>query len=159
MSESKKSWREMLGKAVFWLVIVSIILAVVMTLLLDFISRHGEKMDMSNVIDPPAVSKPDVFSRQDATGSCMELIKRILHDPDSAKFEHSDQSSVKLNGNRAFVIQSVRAKNGFGAMRKKDFACFLEMRGGEIYPVLVAGEGEHLQEVSVLIKTWGFVEK
>ncbi|GGX01580.1 hypothetical protein GCM10011282_04400 [Undibacterium macrobrachii] len=133
----------------------------VMTLVLDFMRRDEPKMDMSNVVSAPVVPKPDVFSDASADGACMLYIKKMLHDPDSAQFEHSRESSIIANGARAVVVRSVRAKNAFGAMRKKDFWCFLELRNDQIYPVFIGEDGNEgeMKRVSVLLKDWGLAGK
>ena len=96
----------------------------------------------------------DEISRQSATGACMLSIKQMLHDPGSAEFDHSREAGVLIKGNRAVVIRSVRAKNGFGAMRLQEFMCFLEASGDVISPVLVVPRGEKVAQANALYKKW-----
>ena len=105
----------------------------------------------------PVYAHSEVMQRSQASGACMLSIKKILHDPDSAEFAHSKEASVLLLENRAFVIRSVRSKNAFGAMRLNDFACFLELRNGSIYPVLVREKGTDTKLVEKMMKSWGIL--
>lgn len=85
----------------------------------------------------------------------MHFIKKILHDPDSAKFEHSDEADVLIKGNRAMVIRSVRAKNAYGALRLTEFMCLMEINNGVITPALVTQKGENSAKAKAIIKKWG----
>lgn len=118
--------------------------------LFNMISRSGNTVTSSN----QAPLSNDV-TRREATGACMEFVKKILHDPDSAKFPHSDEAAVFLKENRAFVIRSVRSKNAFGTVRLSEFACFLEKNNGQIYATLVAEKGNKSAEVQKLREDWG----
>jgi hypothetical protein len=84
----------------------------------------------------------------------MLFIKQLLHDPDSAEFGHSQEAAVILKGNRAVVIRSVRATNGFGAKRLEEFICFMENHGGIITPILVTQKGENVAQTKALLKKW-----
>jgi hypothetical protein len=85
----------------------------------------------------------------------MSFIKRMLHDPDSAEFGQSDKATVSIKGNRAMVIRSVRATNGFGAKRLEDFICFMELQNGVIQPALIAQQGDNPDQIKQLLKQWG----
>ena len=95
------------------------------------------------------------ITRQSASGGCMLFIKQLLHDPGSAEFGHSKDAHVLLKGNRAVVIRSVRATNGFGAKRLEEFMCFIENRDGVITPILVVQKGEKVAQANALYKKWG----
>ena len=84
----------------------------------------------------------------------MLFIKQMLHDPDSAEFGHSQEAAVSLKGNRAMVIRSVRATNGFGTKRLEEFICFMENRGGVITPILIAQKGQNAAQIKALLKKW-----
>jgi hypothetical protein len=94
------------------------------------------------------------ITRQSATGGCMLFIKKLLHDPDSATFDHSREASVILKGNRAMVIRSVRANNAFGAKRLTEFMCLMELNNGIITPVLITPRGENSDQARALLKKW-----
>jgi hypothetical protein len=61
-----------------------------------------------------------------ANGACMEFIKQSLHDPSSAEFMHSSQSTISNKGDTWTVIRPVRAKNSFGALVLDNFKCTLK---------------------------------
>ena len=84
----------------------------------------------------------------------MLFIKKLLHDPDSATFDHSREASVILKGNRAMVIRSVRANNAFGAKRLTEFMCLMELNNGIITPVLITPKGENSDQARALLKKW-----
>lgn len=84
----------------------------------------------------------------------MQAIKEVLHDPGSASFEHSDKADLSIRANRAVVIRSLRGTNGFGAVRKTEYICFLEKRQGAMYSVLVAEKGTKESQVGALMKRW-----
>lgn len=94
------------------------------------------------------------ITSQSASGGCMLFIKQLLHDPDSAEFGPSQEAGVSLKGNRAVVIRSVRAANGFGAKRLDEFICFMENRGGIITPILVTQKGKNVAQTKALLKKW-----
>ena len=94
------------------------------------------------------------ITRQSASGGCMLFIKQLLHDPGSAEFGHSQEATVLLKGNRAVVIRSVRATNGFGAKRLEEFMCFIENRNGIITPILFVPKGEKVAQANALYKKW-----
>jgi hypothetical protein len=102
----------------------------------------------------PTTSSHNEFDRRTATASCMQFIKQILHDPDSAKFEHSDLATGWLEENKAMIIRNVSSKNGFNATRKNQFICFMELINGDIMPILIAEQGSHKDEIKNLIKEW-----
>jgi hypothetical protein len=87
----------------------------------------------------------------------MLFIKQSLHDPDSAQFGHSNEASVLVKGNRAMVVRTVRAKNGFGATRTSEFMCLMEARGDQIMPVLVTEKGKNQERVAALLKEWEMI--
>lgn len=105
----------------------------------------------------PILAQAESMDRRSATGACMLFIKKVLHDPGSAEFSHGNEAYVLLLDNRAFVIRSVRSKNAFGAMRLNDFSCFLELRNGSIYPVLVKEKGTDTKLVEKMMKKWGIL--
>lgn len=84
----------------------------------------------------------------------MLFIKKLLHDPDSATFDHSSEATVFLKGNRAMVIRSVRATNGFGAKRLTEFMCLMELNNGIVTPAFVAPKGENAAQGRAIIKKW-----
>lgn len=84
----------------------------------------------------------------------MLFIKKILHDPDSATFGHSNEAEVLIKGNRAMVIRSVRANNGFGAKRLAEFVCLMELNNGMVTPAFVAPKGENSAQAMAIIKKW-----
>lgn len=88
----------------------------------------------------------------------MLFIKKILHDPDSATFDHSSESTVHLKGNKAMVIRSVRANNAFGAKRLTEFMCLMELDNGLIRPAFVAQKGENSAQSAAIIKKWKLFE-
>ena len=94
------------------------------------------------------------ITSQSASGGCMLFIKQLLHDPESAEFGNSQEATVILKRNRAVVIRSVRAKNGFGAKRLEEFICFMENRGDIITPILVTQKGENVAQTKELLKAW-----
>lgn len=106
----------------------------------------------------PTLCLAEEMSRGMATGGCMLFIKQRLHDPDSAKFGHSDEAVVHVKGNRAMVIRSVRATNGFGALRLTEFMCLLELNAGTITPVFVAPKGENPEQARAILKKWALFE-
>ncbi len=118
--------------------------------LFNMVSRSGDSAPSKDQAPP---SKD--IARNEATGACMEFIKKGLHDPNSAEFPHSDEASVLLKENRAFVIRSVRSKNAFGALRLSEFACFMEKRDSIIYPALVTEKGSNGEQMQKLRKDWG----
>jgi hypothetical protein len=68
--------------------------------------------------------------KQSASGACMEFIKQVLHDPDSAEFGDSSSAYVneEISGN--WVVQrEVRAKNAFNAVRLSNFECKMTFDG------------------------------
>ena len=58
--------------------------------------------------------------------ACEEFVKRSLHDPDSAQFEDSDTFFAEETKPDSYRVQArLRAKNGFGALRKIVVECRL----------------------------------
>lgn len=106
----------------------------------------------------PAPARAENISRQMATGGCMLFIKQMLHDPDSASFGLSSEAAVVTKGNRAMVIRSVRATNGFGAVRLTEIMCLLELRDGIVTPVFIAPKGERSAEARAILKKWALLE-
>lgn len=84
----------------------------------------------------------------------MLFIKQQLHDPASAKFGHSNEAVVRIEGSRAMVIRSVRAVNGYGAVRTVDFMCLMELKNGVIMPVLVTERGGNTAAATAILKKW-----
>lgn len=98
------------------------------------------------------------MERDAATGACMLFIKKVLHDPDSATFEHSSEAQVLLKGNRALVIRSVRANNAFGAKRLTEFICLLEVNNGGITAAFIAPHGQDTARAQAIVKKWGLLD-
>ncbi len=105
------------------------------------------------VLAAPAVVSPEM-SEASAAGACMMFIKRSLHDPDSAEFGMTKDATINIRDGRALVLREVRAKNGFGAMRKTVFGCILEKRGDMIMPVSIFENGKQNKRVNDRIKKW-----
>lgn len=62
-----------------------------------------------------------VEARTTAAAMCEQFAKRALHDPDSAKF---DWDHVQERPGQIYDVKlKLRAKNGFGAVRRTQFAC------------------------------------
>lgn len=76
--------------------------------------------------------RPAEDRRASAGGACMEFIKRTLHDPSTAQFEHSSEAQIEIVGDRAAVTRTVRAKNALGAVRATRFVCLLSLEGGNV---------------------------
>ncbi|MEZ5691161.1 MAG: hypothetical protein R3D71_05815 [Rickettsiales bacterium] len=79
--------------------------------------------------------EPSVMSATDELNSakyvCGEFVRRSLHDPDSADLEPSRSYPVETLKKGVYrVIVSLRAKNGFGAMRKSFFDCKTTLSSG-----------------------------
>jgi len=105
------------------------------------------------------ITNVNEFDRRGATSSCMYFIKQLLHDPNSADFETSDNANVQIKANHAIVVRSVRANNAFGANRLESFICFMEIRDGTIQPILITPKDKNTAEILVLLKSWGILEK
>jgi hypothetical protein len=71
-------------------------------------------------------------NRENAFYACQALIKRNLRDPDSADFmtQYADWQVGKRGSNGYFVVQQVRANNGFGGKTVSLFHCQIHPAGG-----------------------------
>ena len=68
--------------------------------------------------------------RQSASGACMQFIKQVLNDPDSAEFSNSSESVVSETAPNQWTVQrEVRAKNAFNAIRLSNFECKMTFDG------------------------------
>ena len=57
---------------------------------------------------------------------CQELVKRTLHDPDSAEFDPSYDYYREKSKDGVYLVQvTLRAKNGFNALRQMVVNCKL----------------------------------
>lgn len=65
-----------------------------------------------------------------AAGMCQEFIKERLNDPDGAEFEPTYNAVVSSVGNNEYkVFYPLRARNGFNALRKATFVCYMRLDG------------------------------
>jgi hypothetical protein len=92
--------------------------------------------------------------RNMAIVGCAEFAKQKLHDPASAQFAPKSEATLELNGSRAVVVRSVRAKNAFGAMRLTEFVCMLEVNEKEVRSVIVAERGQETQASQAFTAQW-----
>lgn len=105
-------------------------------------------------VPTPAIvaDKGPTLTDASAAGACMQFIRKSLHDPDSAEFGMSTEASITIKDTHALVLRDVRAKNGFGALRKTTFGCVLEARGEMIFPVAIFENGKQSKKVTQRIK-------
>ncbi|MBY0445589.1 MAG: hypothetical protein K2Q15_10325 [Burkholderiales bacterium] len=62
---------------------------------------------------------------------CGEFVKKSLHDPDSAQFEDFRHYGIDLQKGGVYLVQvDLRAKNGFGAMRRMMVNCRTKLENG-----------------------------
>jgi len=74
-----------------------------------------------------------------ARGACLITLKKSLHDPDSAEIP-STQTWPAVDDTKGIVLvqPTLRAKNGFGAMRVGVWACKVQIvKGGAIVRKIV----------------------
>lgn len=121
----------------------------------DVVNKPGALSNSSSISEV----KLNVMDRQSAAGACMTLIKRNLHDPDSATFDSSKDATVFIHLNKAYVVRSVRAKNGFGAMRLQEYECLLSIKDDDISVFYLGVRGEKNSEVRQILKEWGMMGK
>ncbi len=98
------------------------------------------------------------MDRETAAGACMMFIQRSLHDPSSAEFEHSRSAVVSINGPNALVLRPVRAKNGFGAIRRSQFGCIVQERGANVVPISVFEVGKQSKAVNAKARQLGLAK-
>lgn len=84
-----------------------------------------KSISQSTDVSAPSPADPSASAR----GACILFIKRKLHDPGSAEFEHSETARVSQNGSQWTVQRAVRAKNAFNATRKSVFECVMRDEG------------------------------
>ncbi len=88
----------------------------------------------------PAIKTPEQQQAdllETARWWCSEAIKKSLHDPDSAEFDervYNFPTETKKNGN-VVVEVSLRARNGFNAMRRFRVHCTFKKSGDDLVPV------------------------
>lgn len=74
----------------------------------------------------------------DARYACKELVKRTLNDPDAAQFDDASAYYIERQAGGKILVQvTVRAKNGFNALRHIAVNCVTRQSGGKWFPVSV----------------------
>lgn len=93
------------------------------------------RYDTSNVpARPPTAEDLDAQARF----ACREYVKLNLHDPDSAEFGLYRSFPITHKKSGAVVVQvSLRARNGFNAMRQAVFNCGLVRMTDYYLPVSI----------------------
>lgn len=63
--------------------------------------------------------------------ACEVLIKKTLHDPDSAEFDPADSFPARRLGPHSYLVQvKLRAKNAFNALRYTSMNCTVSLENG-----------------------------
>jgi hypothetical protein len=62
-------------------------------------------------------------------GTCMSFTKDSLHDPSGAEFDYPYPSATALPADKYSMTLSLRAKNGFNAMRHFAVECVIRFNG------------------------------
>lgn len=63
--------------------------------------------------------------------ACEVLIKKTLHDPDSAKFDPADSFPAQRLGPHSYLVQvNLHAKNAFNALRYSSMNCTVSLTNG-----------------------------
>ena len=83
-------------------------------------------------------AKADSEQLSSARYACREFVKRSLNDPDAAQFDDtSGYFTEKQTVDKFRVEVTVRAKNGFNALRHITVNCVTQQTGGKWFPVFV----------------------
>lgn len=79
-----------------------------------------------------SVKRHDAFISR-ARGACLISIKRMLHDPYSAKFDMTTSWYVEDQSNGVLLVQpKLHAKNAFGAYRYSTWNCRVRAEGENV---------------------------
>lgn len=85
-----------------------------------------------------AKAKADSDQLSSARYACKEFVKRSLNDPDAAQFDDArTYFTEKQTADKFRVEVSVRAKNGFNALRHITVNCVTQQTGGNWVAVFV----------------------
>ncbi|HEY3658239.1 MAG TPA: hypothetical protein VGL34_24990 [Steroidobacteraceae bacterium] len=85
-----------------------------------------------------ATVKAATEKRSSAQYACKEFVKRSLNDPDAAQFDDASAYFTEKQAVDKFRVEvTVRAKNGFNALRHITVNCVTQQTGGKWFPVFV----------------------
>ena len=90
----------------------------------DGISKSAETEYYKNLENDEKQKKASLEAKiPTAQYACKQFVSQQLHDPDSAEFEPTANYPAKIDGGIYKIQVSVRARNGFNAIRRAVFDC------------------------------------
>lgn len=85
-----------------------------------------------------AAMKAEVEEASNARYACQEFVKRSLNDPDAAQFDPASGYFIQRQAPGKYRVEvTVRAKNGFNALRHIAVNCVTQKSGDNWLPVFV----------------------
>jgi len=85
-----------------------------------------------------ATVKAATEQRSSAQYACKEFVKRTLNDPDAAQFDDASTYFTEKQAADKFRVEvTVRAKNGFNALRHITVNCVTQQSNGKWVPLFV----------------------